>query len=148
MHAMRPSPHVTVQIDLNVVCQNVQRIADQTGVPIIAVVKADAYGLGIDRVTDAISDLVESWCVFSLPEAAEAGLWQKTGKPSLVLGPSDHEDVADFLSQRARPAVWDVSRATSLRKARPVLSVDTGMQRFACPREMIDAVLAAGKCDD
>jgi alanine racemase len=148
MHAMCPSPHVTVQIDLNVVQQNARQIREQTGVPIIAVVKADAYGLGIDRVTNAIRDLVESWCVFDLLEAEEAELWKKTGKPSLVLGPSAQRDVADFLSQHARPAVWDAERAKSLRKSRPVLSVDTGMQRFACPREMIDAVIAAGECDE
>jgi alanine racemase len=44
--------------------------------------------------------------------------------------------------------VWDAERARELRAARPVLSVDTGMQRFACPREKIDEVLAAGACDE
>src|SRR5207249_1272045 len=31
-----------------------------------------------------------------------------------------------------------------LRRANQVLSVDTGMQRFACPRDQIDAVIRAG----
>ena len=148
MQAMRPSPHVKVEIDLNVVRHNIERIAKQVRVPIIAVVKADAYGLGIDRIAPAIQDQVESWCVFDLSEAAEAELWKKSGKPSLVLGPSDGDGVSDYLAQHARPAVWEVSRAASLLKARPVLSVDTGMQRFACPAGQIEAVLEAGKCDE
>ena len=36
----------------------------------------------------------------------------------------------------------------SLRAARPVLIVDTGQQRFACPREQIDEVIGAGEIDE
>src|SRR5207253_8430168 len=39
-------------------------------------------------------------------------------------------------------------RARALRAARPVVCVDTGMQRFACPRENLDEVIAAGDCDE
>src|SRR5437764_1185152 len=57
------------------------------GVEIMAVVKADAYGLGAGRVVEAVADLVEGFCVFSLAEAAEAEVWRRTGKSSLALGP-------------------------------------------------------------
>jgi alanine racemase len=144
---MTPSPHVSVRIDLAQVRQNVASLRDRTGVPIIAVVKADAYGLGIARIVPAISDLVESWCVFSLMEAARARL-ADTDKDSLMLGPGNGEEVNELLSQRVRPAVWDSERARTLRSARPVLSVDTGMQRFATPPGQIEAVLRAGGCDE
>src|SRR5690348_4289054 len=140
---MVPSPHVSVRIDLAQVRRNVTTIREKTGVPVIAVVKADAYGLGIDRIVPAISDLIEGWCVFSLIEAARAQL-AKTGKDSLMLGPSNGEDVSELISQRVRPAVWDVERASRYRAARPILSIDTGMQRFATPPAQIDSVLNAG----
>src|SRR5256885_11877947 len=145
MDAMTASPHVNVRIDLARIRRNVSAVREKTGVAIIAVVKADAYGLGINRIAPAISDLVESWCVFSLREAAEAQL-EKTGKDSLMIGPGNGEDASELIPQRVRPAVWDAERATALRAARPVLSVDTGMQRFATPPGQINAVLKAGRC--
>jgi len=144
---MTPSPHVTVRIDLAQVRRNVTSIREKTGVPIIAVVKADAYGLGSDRIVPAISDLVEGWCVFSLMEAARAQLG-KTEKDSLMLGPGNGEDVSEFIAQRVRPAVWDAERSAKYRAARPILSVDTGMQRFACPPAQIEAVIKAGGCEE
>jgi alanine racemase len=147
MGQMNPSPHVSVRIDLAQVRRNVASIRERTGVPIIAVVKADAYGLGIDRVVPAIADLVQGWCVFSLMEAAPVELG-KTGKESLMLGPGNTEDVNEFVVQRVRPSVWDVERAAKYRAARPILSVDTGMQRFACPPGQIEAVIKAGGCDE
>lgn len=128
--------------------RNVESIARTCCVPIIAVVKADAYGLGIEPVTQAIADLVESWCVFSFAEAASVELWGKTAKPSLMLGPPVKEDVGEYIAQRVRPSVWDAQRAAALRAARPILCVDTGMQRFACPADHVDAVLKAGNCDE
>lgn len=148
MADMGPNAQVHVSIDLSRVRTNVEAIRQQTGVPVIAVVKADAYGLGIEPVTRTIADLVESWCVFSLAEAAGAKLAERTDKSSLMLGPGGGEDVGDYVAQRVRPAVWDIERATKYQAADPVLSVDTGMQRFACPIEQIEAVIRAGSCKE
>jgi len=143
---MNPSRWVTVHIDLARVRQNVQEIAAQVGVPILAVVKSDAYGVGIQRVTDAISDLVEGWCVFSLTEAAEGSLWHRTGKPTLVLGPPMRVSCEDYFEQHVRPAVCTAEQAQELREAGPVLCVDTGMQRFSCPPQDLEAVRHSGAC--
>jgi len=144
---MPASGQVLVRVDLSRIRANVRRIADEVGVPIIAVVKADAYGLGAERVAAAIGDLVDGFCVFRLREAQAARLWQQTGKPSLALGLGDGT-AEEFKAAGVRPAVWDVQRAAALRAARPVLAVDTGMQRFCCPPEEIDAVLKAGGCEE
>ncbi len=114
----------------------------------LAVIKADAYGLGAEAVARTIADLADGFCLFSLREAAAIRLWELTGKPSMTLGPDPGVGEAEYLAEHVRPSVWIVERATSLRAARPILSVDTGMQRFACPPEQIDAVLAAGGCDE
>ena len=41
-----------------------------------------------------------------------------------------------------------MARATALRRANPVLAVDTGMQRFACPPAQVAAVIQAGECTE
>lgn len=136
----------TVSIDLARVRENVTRIARATGVDVIAVVKADAYGLGIRRVADAIADVVAGWYVFDLAEAVKGRL-AKTGKPTIALL-GDSSNPADYIEHRVRPVVWDADRARVLKDARPVLSIDTGQQRFACVPEEIEPILKAGEIDE
>ncbi|MDB5333995.1 MAG: alanine racemase [Phycisphaerales bacterium] len=140
---MASSSHVAVCIDLARVRRNAEDIAKQTAVPIIAVVKADAYGLGAMRIAAALADLVQAFYVFDLREAVEYRLFDLTGKRTIaLLGESD--DPQDYLSQHVQPAVWTAERAAQLRSARPVLSVDTGQQRFACGSQDVSAVVRAG----
>jgi alanine racemase len=138
-----------VRIDLSRVRNAGQAIAHRTGVPVIAVVKADAYGLGAREVVTALREVpgVAGFYCFSLREAVDAGTW-KSGKPTICLIGFERETASEYREYHARPAVWDAQRAHDLRAARPVLCVDTGMQRFACPRDRIDEVIAAGACDE
>lgn len=145
---MTPSRHVTVRIDLNRVVQNAQRIAARTRVEVYAVVKADAYGLGAQQTARALADVVHGFYVFSVPEAIEAGLHDLTGKKLIVLDASQEATVEICRQYRLRPAVWSVQRALDLREARPILCLDTGMQRFACSPDQADQVLEAGNCDE
>lgn len=140
---MPASPHVTVYVDLQRVRQNVAQVRARVGrAEVYAVVKADAYGLGARRVAEAIRDVVDGFVVFYASEAVEAGL-PALGKPVLTLGPPD---VETCLAHGIRAAVWTVEQARALRAVHPALSVDTGMQRFACPPERVEAVLEAGGC--
>jgi alanine racemase len=146
MPNMRPSEHVAVAVDLDRICGNVEAIGKKCGVPVIAVVKADAYGVGTIAVARAIAHLVEGFYVLHAAEAVAANL-KETGKRTItMLAPSD--EAGDYLSAGIQPVVWSVERAIALRKARPVLSVDTGQQRFACPAEAAEAVLASGACGE
>jgi len=142
------SKHVAVRVDLDQIRRNARAIALRAGVPILAVVKADAYGLGAEQVAKALGDLVGGFCVFSLAEAVTARIWETTGQPTMTLGPDPGVGAEEYLQHHVRPAVWTVERAVKLRMARPILSVDTGMQRFSCPADQIDVVLAAGGCDE
>jgi alanine racemase len=142
------SEHVQVNIDLGRIRENVASIAGRTGVDVIAVVKSDAYGLGARRVAEAIGDLVSEFCVFSVAEARAASLWDVAQKPSMALGPAIGVEAGELAEAHVRPAVWTAGEARRLRDARPVLCVDTGMRRFACSREEIDAVIAAGRIDE
>ena len=127
---------------------NVLSISKRVNVDIIAVVKADGYGLGARRVAKTIGDLVSGFCVFSLNEARAASLWKLAGKPILVLGPTTDSEPEELIEAHVRPGVWTVAEANRLRAARPVLCMDTGMRRFACPAENVEAVLKAGEIDE
>lgn len=142
------SDQVQVKIDLARVRENVASIARACEVDVIAVVKSDAYGLGAVRVAETIADLVAGFCVFKFEEAVEAIKGPVARKPTLSLGPTTDVGAEDFAAAGVRPAVWNVDDATRLRSARPILSVDTGMQRFACPRENVEAVISAGGIDE
>ncbi|QOV91373.1 alanine racemase [Humisphaera borealis] len=142
---MTPSRHVAVTIDLARIRKNAELLSRVAGVPLIGVVKADAYGLGADRVAPVIADLVDGFYVFELAEAIAARL-ADTGKRTIVVqAASMNSD--DYLSRRAQPVVWDSESARLLRRASPVLSVDTGQQRFGVPisdDRNIDAILHSG----
>jgi alanine racemase len=142
---MSVSSSIKVSINLARIRQNAQTILDQTRVPIIAVVKADAYGLGAGEVAKTIGDLVEAFYVFDSSEAVDANLWDIAHRRTIALN-SDWNDPRDFLSHQIQPVAWSVDRARELRSAKPVLSIDTGQQRFSCPA--IDAVEVrdAGDC--
>lgn len=140
---MNPNPHVTVRVDLARVRANAEAVARQTGVALIAVVKADAYGLGAREVATAIGDLVDAFYVFDAVEAVRHELHLLTGKRTIaMLGESN--DPGDYLSHHVQPVVWTEERATALRAAGPVLSVDTGQQRFGCARDAVAGIVGAG----
>ena len=147
---MPRSRHVTVQINLTRVRGNAREIKRRVGpnVAVIAVVKADAYGLGAARVAVALADVVDEFCVFSLDEAIEADLLKQTGKQTLALSLPQTNAPDEYLRYGVRPAVSTVGQAKALRPARCVLSVDTGMQRFACPPAEVGRVLDAGGCPE
>lgn len=143
---MLPVASKSVRIDSGRLRSNVQAIAERTGVEVWAVIKADAYGLGARRVAPIIADLVAGFCFFRLSEAITADIWNLCGKPSIALGPPESDDPQLYRQYHLRPAVATVEQARLLREADPILAVDTGMHRFACAQEQMEAVLAAGGC--
>lgn len=145
---MAPSRHVRVVVDLNRVRENARRIARETGVELIAIIKADAYGLGAGPVASALADVVDRFAVFSPEEARAIELWNRTGKEAIAIGPPAWDDPSEYRAQHVRPAVSNGEQARQLRSARPLLCVDTGQQRFACPIEQVDEVLRAGGIEE
>jgi len=144
---VRPSQFPQAKIDFDRIRANAQGIAHECGVPVIAVIKANAYGLGAREVVGVLRDVVDGFYCFSFAEAVEAGT-RDTGKSTIAIGLDPSISADDYRSHHVRPAVWDSERAAKMRAARPVLIVDTGQQRFACPREQIDDVIRAGEIDE
>ena len=93
---MLSNPYVTVHIDLDRIRANVEQIQALVKVPMMAVVKADAYGLGAAKITESIAEIVESFCVFDLQEATDAKIYRRTGKRTLALGPPSSMNPADW----------------------------------------------------
>lgn len=135
-----------VSINLRRIQSNAEAIARKTGVPLIAVVKADGYGLGARRVVEALRELAEAFYVLDAAETLPYSDLELKQPVIAMLGTSD--DVKDYLSSNIRPAVWNAERAHLLQKARPVLSVDTGQRRFGCPVDQVEAILQTGVCDE
>jgi alanine racemase len=135
----------TIAVDLPRVRRNAEEIRKLVGVPVIAVVKSDGYGLGAGDVVRAIADVVDGFCVFGLAEVVRFRLGEITNKPILAIGPRGDASAEDFLAHGVTPAVYTVEQAREYRAARPALSIDTGMQRFACPPEEVAEALKAGE---
>jgi alanine racemase len=103
-----------VEIDLGALVRNGERFARAAGVPLLPMVKADAYGLGAVRVAHALLPL-EPWG-FGIATIEEGEDLRRAGidTPILVFSP-------------LLPAQFDAARRARLR---PVLSDRTAIQRW------------------
>ncbi len=140
-------------IDLDAVAANYRILADQggAGVACAAVVKADAYGLGVGRVAPVlfaagcrnffVAQLDEGIALRALlPEAAEVH----------VLGGLLPEAVADFRAHALVPALnslgeietWAARARDEGRTLTADLHVDTGMRRYGLPPGELDRLTA------
>lgn len=121
---------------------NVAQVARQVeGRPILAVLKANAYGHGLAGTAQRLEPLaaVYGFAVFKPAEAIalrEAGV----GKPVLVLGPASESELEELVARNVMPSVYD-DRGEALarlarRFGRPIkihLYVDTGLGRMGVP---------------
>ena len=139
-----------VKIDLDIIARNFDAIREKAGVPVMAVVKADAYGHGAIQV----ARLLESKCAFfgvsSMLEAMElrrAGL--KT--PILILGHTPVNAFPTAILEGIRPTIYRYEDAASLSQAAVELgmkapfhfAVDTGMSRIGFQPTEEDADICA-----
>jgi len=135
-----------VEIDLGALVRNAQRFAQAAGVPILPMIKADAYGLGAERAAGVLAPL-QPWGfgVATIEEGAElrhAGVTTRI----LVFSPllPNQFDAAERLE--LRPVLGDPAAiaAWSTRDRPWHLMIDTGMSRAGVPwRDLGPAVDAA-----
>ncbi len=136
-----------VKIDLDAISANLDAIREKVNVPVMAVVKADAYGHGAIQVARLLQGKCAFFGVSSILEALElrqAGLTT----PILILG---HTPVSAFqaaVREEIRPTIYRWEDAASLSEAalqvgklaRFHFAVDTGMSRlgFQATEEAVD----------
>lgn len=135
------SADVVVEIDLERVRAAAEAIRAQTRVPLKAVVKADAYGLGARRVADVLASVADEFCYFTLAEA------QDVGRPGLVLGPPSGAP-AVYAALRVRPSIGNAAQAERYGRVRCAINLDTGMQRFGCAASELAALVRTCNVED
>src|SRR3954469_6984412 len=120
-----------VDIDLGAIRRNAAAMAARAGVPIVPMVKADAYGLGAVRVARAL-DVDEPWG-FGVATVTEGEELRHAGikRPIIVFTPLLAEDLDGAERVDLIPALGTaatIKRWTPTRKPWH-LDIDTGMNR-------------------
>jgi alanine racemase len=129
------SKHVRVAIDLSRVRASAEEIRARTHVPVIAVVKADAYGLGAPRVAEVLAPVVDDFAYFTIEEA------RAVNRPGLVLGPADGQP-DEYRQRKLRPTVTSRDEVARLAGLPVAINVDTGMHWLGCQPDELDDLLA------
>ncbi len=150
------SSGTTLTIDLDAIAANYEFLRRKAGgAECAAVVKADAYGLGIARVAPA---LAARGCRIFFVAHLDEGLALRALLPEaeiVVLNGAQPGAEARFADARLTPALNDLDALdawAALGRARgalpAVLHLDTGMSRLGLPPAEIDALAAApGRLD-
>ena len=142
--------HTYVKIDLDAIARNFSAVQEKAGVPVMAVIKADAYGHGAVPIACLLQDKCAFFGVSSMAEALElrrAGL----NKPILILGHTPTVAFPDAIRQNIRPTIFCYADALALSEAavkcgstaRFHFAVDTGMGRIGFPPTEDSADLCA-----
>ncbi len=124
-----------VDVDLGALLRNGQRVHERAGVPLLPMVKADAYGLGAVRVTRAL-ELLAPWG-YGVATIAEGEELRRAGiiRPIVVFTPLLIDDLDVAVRAHLTPAL---SRRADIqhwaRTGQPwQLAIDTGMNRAGVP---------------
>ena len=126
-----------VKIDLDAISENFDAIREKVKVPVMAVVKADAYGHGAIQVARLLEEKSAFFGVSSMLEATEL---RRAGirKPILVLGHMPVKAFPTAIGEGIRPTIYRYEDALALseaavqtgQSARFHFAVDTGMNRI------------------
>ena len=126
-----------ITVDLDALQENFRKIKAISGVPAMAVIKADAYGHGAVAAAKALADEAAFFGVASITEAMElrnAGI----ENPILVLGHMPTSAFSHAVRLNVRPAIFNYEDACALSQeaqkqgvtAQYHLVADTGMSRI------------------
>lgn len=129
-------------MNLAAIRRNAAALAEHAGVPILPMVKADAYGLGAVEVARALESL-EPWG-FGVATVAEGMELRDAGiaRPVLVLTPTLVEELESMSAARLTPALAtaDAIGEWKMYGLPYHLSVDTGMSRAGASWREVEAL--------
>ena len=137
-------------IDLDRIAENFRAIQTKAGVPVMAVVKADAYGHGAVQVARQLEGSCAFFGVSSMLEALElrnAGI----ATPILILGQIPPKAFSVAIREKIRPTIFRYEDAVSLSQTAAEMgvdapfhfAVDTGMSRIGFQAAEEDADICA-----
>ena len=139
-----------VNVDLDVISSNFDAICAKASAPVMAIIKADAYGHGAIPVARLLEKRSAFFGVSSMAEALElrnAGITI----PILILGYTPAEVYPDAIRENIRPAIFHYedalalsAAATAAGKTAPFhFALDTGMSRIGFQVTEEDADMCA-----
>ncbi|MHB0875851.1 MAG: alanine racemase [Anaerolineae bacterium] len=139
----RPERPTWVEIDVEVLAENTRLICRAVGVPVIAVLKADAYGHGAVRVARVVT--ANGAASLAVACLSEAKVLRQAGvrAPILVLGYTPPWQAREAVRLEVATAVFGDEQADALSRAARALGslarvhvkVDTGMARLGLTPE-------------
>jgi alanine racemase len=129
-------PRARVEIDLGALQRNGAALARRAGVPLLPMIKADAYGLGVEAVFRALESL-EPWG-YGVATVGEGEQLRDRGvsRPVLVFTPLLGQELSRARSARLTPTLGFPDEIEGWRRAGGGpwhLSIDTGMSRAGIP---------------
>jgi alanine racemase len=132
-----------VEIDLGALQRNGAAVARRAGVPLLPMIKADAYGVGAAAAVRAL-DVLEPWgygvaTVVEGEELRELGV----ARPLVVFTPLLEHELGRARSARLTPTLGFASEIEAWRRAGGGawhLSIDTGMSRAGIPWRQVDEI--------
>jgi len=133
-----------VEIDLGALQRNGAALARRAGVPMLPMIKADAYGLGAAAAVRALEPL-EPWGygVASVAEGEELRGW-KVKRPIVVFTPLIGDDLRRVRAAKLVPTLGFAEEIEAWRKdggGAWHLAIDTGMSRAGVPWREIESIV-------
>ena len=126
-----------VKINTDAILANYRAVCEKTGVPVMAVIKADAYGHGAVQVAHLLEKECPFFGVSSVSEALELRQ-ANIRQPILILGHTPASVFHLLVGQGIRPTIFTLEDAAELNRlagekgiiAPCHIAVDTGMSRI------------------
>jgi alanine racemase len=139
-----------LEVDKRAIINNLEAIQKEVDVPVMAVVKGNAYGHGAVEVSAALADAGVEW--FGVEFLDEGVQIRQSGIEARILcftGPVDRDDCRKFIKYDITPAVYNLNAATMLNDIaaqedimfKVHLKFDTGMRRFGFTYDELDGVI-------
>jgi alanine racemase len=133
-----------LEVDLDALVRNGERVIERTSARLLPMVKADAYGLGAVRVACALQEL-DPWG-FGVATVAEGDELRRSGidQPIVIFTPILPEEFDAASRARLTPALGDPAAIRDwASRGRPwQLAIDTGMNRAGAPWRDVDRLHA------
>lgn len=138
-----PLSRARLEIDLGAVQRNATAVARRAGVPLLPMVKADAYGLGVKEIVAALES-VQPWG-YGIASVDEGQELRDSGvtKPVLVFTPLLEQDLQRARAARLTPTLGFAHEIEAWRRIGGGpwhFSIDTGMSRAGIPWREVDRV--------
>lgn len=138
-----PLSRARLEIDLGAIQRNAAAVARRSGVPLLPMVKADAYGLGVKEVVSALEPL-QPWGygIASIEEGEElrhAGV----ARPILIFTPLLEHDLKRARAAKLTPTLGFGHEIESWRRIGGGpwhFAIDTGMSRAGIPWREVERV--------